>query len=72
MGYGDARQMRWHPTMIRFCLSIALKSPSAYEELGKVLKLPSRRQLRDYKNVIQSKASFNQDVIKELISITKQ
>lgn len=72
MGYGDARQMRWHPTMIRFCLSIALKWPSAYEELGKVLKLPSRRRLRDYNNVIKPKTGFNKDVIKELISITKQ
>ena len=72
MGYGDARQMRWHPTMIRFCLSIALKSPSAYDQLSKVLKLPSRRRLRDYKNVIKPKAGFNKDVIKELISTTEQ
>ena len=25
------RQMRWHPMMIRFCLSLAIKSPSAYD-----------------------------------------
>ena len=64
--------MRWHPTMIHFCLSIALKSPSAYEELGKVLKLPSRRRLRDYKSVIKPKAGFNKDVIEELILIAEQ
>lgn len=39
------------------------------EELGKVLKLPSRRWLRDYKNVIKPNAGFNQNVIKKLISI---
>ena len=43
---------RYHPMIIRFCLSLATKSISAYDELRStnILKLPSRRTLRDYKN----------------------
>jgi hypothetical protein len=42
--------VRYHPMMIRFCLSLAAKSPSCYEELRNsgVLVLPSQRRLRDY------------------------
>ena len=41
---------RYHPMIIRFCLSLATKSASAYDELcdSNVLTLPSRRTLRDY------------------------
>ena len=61
----NARQIRWHPMMIRFCLSLAIKSPSAYDAFQNVLYLPSRRRLRDYKNVISPQ------VINELKSQTK-
>ena len=42
--------VRYHPMIIRFCLSLAAKSPSCYEELrnSKVLVLPSQRRLKDY------------------------
>ena len=38
-------RVRYHPMIIRFCLSLAAKSPSCYEELrnSKVLILPSQR-----------------------------
>ena len=47
--------VRYHLMIIRFCLSLAAKSASTYEELrnSKVLTLPSRRTLRDYRNVIK-------------------
>ena len=39
----------YHPMIIRFCLSLASKSPSCYEELRNsgVLVLPSQRRLKD-------------------------
>lgn len=58
--------------MIRFCLSLAIKSPAAYDGFKNVLRLPSRRRLRDYKNVIRPQAGFSSQVIKELISQTKK
>ena len=54
--------------IIRFCLSLASKSASAYDELrnSNVLTLPSRRTLRDYKNAVKPHAGFNPAVINEL------
>ncbi|XP_047122320.1 uncharacterized protein LOC124805854 [Hydra vulgaris] len=64
---------RYHPMIIRFCLSLASKSASAYDELrdAKILTLPSRRTLRDYKNAIRPSVGFNPAVIAELKENTK-
>ena len=66
--------IRYHPAIIRYCLSLSAKSPSAYEELRYdeksgtgILVLPSRRRLRDYKNYIRPKQGFNKEVIHELL-----
>ncbi len=58
--------------IIRFCLSLAAKSASAYEELRNsgVLRLPSRRTLRDYRNAIKPKVGFNPAVVEELSKTT--
>ena len=58
-----------HPMIICFCLSLEAKSSSAYDELrdSKVLTLPSRRTLRDYRNAIRPSVGFNKAVIVELI-----
>ena len=63
-----ANGIRYHPMIIRFCLSIAAKSPSAYDELrsSNILTLPGRRTLRDYRNAICPKVGFNKEVIHEL------
>ena len=65
--------IRYHPMIIRLCLSLAAKSASVYEELrnSKVLTLPSMRTLRDYRNVITPSVGFNPAVIQELCQITK-
>ena len=70
---GKSTTTRFHPMIIRFCLSLASKSPSAYDELreSNVLRLPSRRTLRDYRNAIKPKTGFNPAVVKELIKQTK-
>eukprot|EP00794_Sanderia_malayensis_P001207 gene1207-583_t len=63
---------RYHPMIIRWCLSIASKSASAYDELigtfkgSGVIELPSRRQLRDYTNAIRPKTGFNHKVVDTL------
>ena len=65
--------IRYHPMIIRYCLGLAAKSPTTYDEVrfdekkqtGFVI-LPSRRRLRDYKNYIRPKQGFNKDIIIEL------
>ena len=58
--------VRYHPMIIKFCLSLAAKSPSAYSEPrydgksdSRILVLPSLRTLRDYKNYIRPQRGFN-------------
>lgn len=62
--------MRYHPMIIRFCLSLAAKSPSCYEELRNsgVLVLPNQRRLKDYRNAIKPKRGFQKEVIEMLKS----
>ena len=47
----EAKQMRWHPLVIKWCLRIYIKSHRLYEDLRNSggLKLPSGRTLSDYK-----------------------
>ena len=60
--------VRYHPTIIRFCLYLAAKSPSCYEELrnSKVLVLPSQRRLKDYRHAIKPHTGFQEEVIEVL------
>ena len=59
-----ARQMRWHPCMIRWCLNLKLLSSAAYHSLrtSGFIKLPSERTLRDYTHFIKSKGGFNSEL----------
>ena len=60
----DARQMRWHPTMIKWCLNLKLLSSAAYHSLRSsgFIKLPSERTLRDYTHYFKSKPGFQVEV----------
>ena len=60
----NPKQMRWHPLMIKWCLSIKLKSSTTYETLynSGLLKLPSQRTLRDYTHVIKPSSGFSNDI----------
>lgn len=64
--------MPYHP-MIRFCLSLASKSPVCYEEFrnSEVLVLPSQRRLKDYRNAIKPKRGFQKEVLDVLIAETE-
>ncbi|KAK3736798.1 hypothetical protein QZH41_011739 [Actinostola sp. cb2023] len=48
----DSRANRWHPKIIRLCLSLWCRSPEAYEQLkdSGMIRLPSGRLLSLYKN----------------------
>ena len=63
---------RYHPHLIRFCLSLHSKSPSAYRELKSsgVLVLPNDRVLRDYRDYFKPKPGFNEENISRLKDIT--
>ena len=65
---------RYHPHLIRFCLSLHSKSPSADRELASsgVLVLPSERTLRDYRNFFKPKPGFNEANVSQLKEQTSQ
>ena len=65
---------RYHPHVIRFCLSIHAKSPAAYRELRDlgILVLPSERTLRDYRNFFKLRAGFHPENIGRLRDQTHQ
>ena len=64
--------MQYHPMIIRFCLSLVAKSASAYDEMRSsgILRLPSRRTLRDYKNAVKPSVGYNPNIITELKKLT--
>ena len=65
---------RYHPHVIRFCLSVHAKSPAAYRELrdSGILVLPSERTLRDYRNFFKPRAGFHPENIERLRDQTRQ
>ena len=58
----NSKQMRWHPLVIRWYLSIKLRSPSIYEYKSGLLRLPSQRTLRDYTHAIKPSSGFSDEV----------
>lgn len=65
--------VRYHPAIIRYCLSLLSKSSSMYDDIRYnektgtgFLILPSQRRLRDYKNYIRPERGFNKHIIEEL------
>lgn len=69
--------VRYHPMIIKFCLNLAAKSSSAYNDLrydpktgNGILVLPSSRTLRDYRNYIRPTRGFNPAIINALAKKT--
>ncbi|XP_062608616.1 uncharacterized protein LOC134270400 [Saccostrea cucullata] len=60
--------MRWHPTIIRWCLYLRQKSSKAYDALrdSGFITLPSSRTLFDYTHYLTSALGFQPDVVKLL------
>lgn len=69
----NSRQMRWHPTMIKWCLYLRHKSASAYEVLkdSGCVALPSQRTLRDYTHCFNASTGFSNDIDHMLMSVAK-
>lgn len=65
----DCRQVRWHPSLIKWCVHLKFKSSSAYNALRRlgVLTLPSDRTLRDYTHWVTSRIGFQSGVNELLI-----
>ena len=65
---------RYHPHVIRFCLSIHAKSPAAYRELrdSGILVLPSESTLRDYRNFFKRRDGFHPENIERLKTQTSK
>ena len=72
--YSDSKRMKWYPVMIRWCISIYLKSPGAYKQLRNsgLLKLPHKKALSKYPNFTEPKCGINIDVVKHLVTETKE
>ena len=62
---GGGNAMRWHPTMIRWALSIQAKSSSTYLMMCEsgMLCLPSDRTLNDFKSCRPFVAGIDYDLI---------
>ncbi|CAC5406376.1 THAP9 [Mytilus coruscus] len=61
----NLKQMRWHPTLLRWCIALHAKSPAAYRMIknSNVLLLPHENTLRDYTHFTSAGAGWNPDVI---------
>ena len=57
--------MRWHPSVLKWCLRLYSRSHSLYSDLrdSGFLKLPSGRTLSDYKNFSSSKSGWQTSVL---------
>ena len=66
----DARGMRWHPLMIKWCIYLRAHSQGAYETLrqSKCIQLPSQRTLRDYTHHLKPGPGFSAGVDSQLQS----
>ena len=70
----DARQVRWHPFIIKWCLNLKLMSSSVYHalQISGFITLPSERTLRDYTHYFVNKPWFQDEVNQQLVDeITK-
>ena len=69
----NARSMKWHPLMIRWCLYLRHISSKAYEAIHRsgLLALPTQRTLKDYTYFTSTIIGFSADVDRQLMSAAK-
>ena len=67
----NKRSMRWHPLIIRWCLSIYHSSPAAYRQMASkrnnFIILPHVNTLKKYINFTEPVSGFNPDIIDRLV-----
>ena len=66
--------MRWHPTMLRWCMYLKSKSSKAYEAMSQsgFISLPSARTLFDYTHYIPSRCGFVPETFIDLQNLAKK
>ena len=66
----DKKHMKWHPSMIRWCIYIRHQSGKAYDVLREsgAIALPSQRTLRDYTHYVRACTGFSDEVDQQLAS----
>ena len=72
-GLKDSRTMKWHPLILRWCLSIYIKSPTAYKHIrsSSFLHLPCKNTLLKYINFTDPGCGFNLDILNRLVKIVE-
>ncbi len=70
---GDARQYKWHPLIIKWCLNLKLMSSATYHAMRSsgFITLPSERTLRDYTNYIKCVPGYQQEVVDMMMKESK-
>lgn len=65
----NARQARWHPAILKWCLHMKFMSSGGYHALRSsgLLTLPSERTLRDYTHCIRAGIGFIPEVDAQLV-----
>ena len=68
-GLVSSKGMRWHPTIIRWCISLYLKSPGTYSSMRNsgFITLPDRTTLLRYCNFTEAHAGINPDVLEHFL-----
>ncbi len=64
----NPRQVQWDPMIIKWCLSIKLRSSSTYKAL-RSSNIPSDRTLRDYTHFIKAQTGFSYEKKQSLIPL---
>ncbi|KAM7437563.1 hypothetical protein ABFA07_012832 [Porites harrisoni] len=64
MATKSKRGYRWHPKIIRLCIDLYCKNPHVLDPLRKFIILPSNRTIRLYKNKVEEKPGWNDQVLK--------
>ncbi len=73
ISHKDPRQHRWHPTIIKWCIAMYEKSPSAYKMLRKsdFVKLPHQTTLHQYTHFTDAISGINPDILEHLVKEAK-
>ncbi len=69
----NPRNIRWHPTIIKWCLNLNMISSKAYKTISEsgALQLPTIRTLQDYTHYIKVKSGFQPEVLEQMVNQAK-
>ena len=69
----SAKQNRWHPLVIKWCIALQYKSSAAYEFIRNsgVISMPSKSTLRRYSHFTDPEPGYNEPVIRRLLEDMK-